>query len=226
MALSRRRWRDSRRRLELVLAPRLISAWLQVLKWTVRTRLLYADELLRRWQLGERVILAFWHNRAVMMPLQTQGKPICIMNSQSHDGEIVTRALARWGIRSVRGSATRGGLSGFLQLIDAYRHGENLVLAPDGPRGPRCQAKLGIIHLGKATGAVIFPVSYAASRKLELHSWDRLIIPMPFCRVEYVVEDPLVVPRHASETEVEQLRLELERRLERAGLRAVEALSN
>ena len=222
---STRPWRDRRRRLELVLAPRLISALLQLLAWTVRVRMIGGDDLLGRWKRGEKVILAFWHNRALMMPLQTRGQPICIMNSQSHDGEIVSRAVERWGIRSVRGSATRGGLRGFMQLLAAHRQGENLVLAPDGPRGPRCEAKPGIIHLGKATGAAIFPLSYAASRKIELGSWDRLIIPMPFCRVVYAVERPLVVPRDADSAGLEDLRRELQQRLERADATAQEGLT-
>jgi len=221
-----RRWRDWRRRLELIVAPRLISAVLQLLAWTIRTRFLRGEDLFGRWKGGEKVILAFWHSRAIMMPLEVRGQPICIMNSQSHDGEIVSRALARWGVRSVRGSASRGGLRGFLQLVDAYRHGENLVLAPDGPRGPRGQAKPGIVHLAKATGARIFPLSYAASRYVRLNSWDRLIIPLPFSRVTYVAEEPLMVHREATAEELERSLVLLEERLERAGEAAAAALAS
>jgi lysophospholipid acyltransferase (LPLAT)-like uncharacterized protein len=225
MSAPRRRWRDRRRRLELVLAPPLISAVLQLLALTVRVRLVGFDALLDPWRRGERVILAFWHDRALLMPLQVRGQPVCIMNSQSHDGEIVSRTVARWGIRSVRGSATRGGLRGFLQLVDAFRKGENLVLAPDGPRGPRHEAKPGVIHLGKATGAPIVPVSYAAHRCVRLGSWDRLIVPLPFSRVTFVVEEPVVVPRDAGAERIEELRHELERRLERAGAAAEASLA-
>mgnify|MGYP002785601638 CR=1 FL=1 len=225
MPAPERPWRTYRRRLELAVAPRLISAFLTLLSWTVRLRLLRGDDLLARWGRGERVILAFWHNRAIVMPLQLRGQRLCIMNSQSHDGEIATRALERWGIRSVRGSATRGGLRGFMQLLDAYRKGENLAVVPDGPRGPRCEAKPGIVHLAKATGAPLFPVSYAASRFLELRSWDRLIIPLPFARIDFAVEEPLFVARDANEEELEAARLELQARLDRAGATAAAALA-
>jgi len=225
MPAPERPWRTYRRRLELAVAPRLISAFLTLLSWTVRLRLLRGDDLLARWGRGERVILAFWHNRAIVMPLQLRGQRLCIMNSQSHDGEIATRALERWGIRSVRGSATRGGLRGFMQLLDAYRKGENLAVVPDGPRGPRCEAKPGIVHLAKATGAPLFPVSYAASRFLELRSWDRLIIPLPFSRIHFAVEEPLFVARDANEEELEAARLELQARLDRAGATAAATLA-
>ncbi len=224
MPSSGRPWRDWRRRLELALAPRLISAVLQVLSWTLRIRFFDAGHLFERWQRGEQVILAFWHNRVVVMPLQVRGQRVCIMNSQSHDGEIASRTLERWGIRSVRGSATRGGLRGFMQLLAAYRRGESLAVVPDGPRGPRCEAKAGIVHLGKATQAPIFPVSYAASRAIQLGSWDRLIIPLPFSRIAYVIEEPMQIARDATAADLEAARLELQRRLDQAGATAEAAL--
>ncbi len=199
----------------VAVSPRLISAALWLIAKTVRVEYVGADDLFARWARGEQLILAFWHNRVVMMPIpyQGRGRKVCIMNSQHRDGEIATRALERWGIRSVRGSATRGGAGGFLQLVNAFRDGSDLAVVPDGPRGPRYVVKRGVIHLGKATGAPIVPVTYSATRRRQLHNWDRLIIPLPFSRVVYVVGEPLSVPRHASDDEIETLRLELERRL-------------
>ncbi len=196
-------------------APFFISGALRLLARTVRIRYVDADELFARWQRGEQLIVAFWHNRVVMMPIAHRSRKVCIMSSQSRDGEIATRALARWGIRSVRGSATRGGAGSFLQMVRAYRDGYDLAVVPDGPRGPRYVVKPGIIHLARATGAPIFPVSYAATRRCQLRSWDRLIIPLPFARVAYVAGEPLLVPRHASDADVETLRRELEARLNR-----------
>ena len=199
-------------RLLTAIAPWFVSGALRVLAWTVRVQFRNAEQLFERWE-REQVILAFWHNRVVMMPIAGHGKRWCIMNSQSRDGEIATRALNRWGIRSVRGSATRGGTAGFLQLVRAFRSGYHLAIVPDGPRGPRYQVKPGVIHLARATGATIFPVSYAATRQRQLRSWDRLIIPLPFARITYVVGEPIEVPRHATDETVETLRCELEARL-------------
>ena len=111
----------------------------------MRIQYVDADDLFARWARGEQIILAFWHNRVVMMPIpyQGRGRKVCIMNSQHRDGEIATRALERWGIRSVRGSATRGGAGGFLQLVNAFRDGYDLAVVPDGPRGPRYVVKRG-----------------------------------------------------------------------------------
>jgi len=213
-------WREPFLRLLTAAAPILISGALRLLALTVRVRYVDGDELFARWQRGDQLLAAFWHNRALMMPVANRSRKLCILNSQSRDGEIATRALARWGIRSVRGSATRGGVGGFLQLVRAYRAGYDLAVVPDGPRGPRCVVKAGVIHLARATGGTLYPITYAASRQRRLRSWDRLIIPMPFARVTYVAGEPLQVPRHATDDEIETLRCELETRLNRITARA------
>jgi len=197
----------------MTLAPPLLSGALWLLSKTVRVRFRNGDTIFARWQREEQVIVAFWHDRVIMLPAAYRGRKLCIMNSQHRDGEIATRALERWGIRSVRGSATRGGAVGFLQLVTAFREGYDLAVVPDGPRGPRHVVKPGIVHLARATGAPIIPVTYAAHRKRQLRSWDRLIIPLPFTRVVYVGGEPITVPRDADDTVIESCRRELEDRL-------------
>lgn len=207
-------------RLATVVAPPLLSGMLRVLSWTLRVTVVNGEGLYGRWSRGERTIVAFWHDRLLMMPVAARRHPLCVLNSQHRDGEIATRALARWGIQSVRGSATRGAVSGFLRLVRAYRAGTDLALVPDGPRGPRHCAKPGVIQLAKMSGAPIVPVSYAADRVKRLRSWDRLMIPLPFARIALVVGEALCVPRDADERAVEDYRRTLEERLNDLGRRA------
>jgi lysophospholipid acyltransferase (LPLAT)-like uncharacterized protein len=176
-----------------------LSAVLRLLSWTVRVSYLNRDALFGRWDAGERVIIAFWHNRLLMMPIAAAGRPICILNSQHRDGEIATRVASRWNVRAVRGSATRGAVAGFLSLVRAYREGFSLAVVPDGPRGPCYQAKVGVVQLARVTGAPIIPVSYATDRHKRLRSWDRLIIPLPFARVTVAIGEPLHIARDADD---------------------------
>ena len=122
----------------------------------------------------------------------------------------------------VRGSVTRGAVAGFKRLLAEYRNGYSLAVVPDGPRGPRYAAKPGVIHLARATGAPVFPVTFAASRAAHLRSWDRLIIPLPFARVAIVFGQPLYVDRHAAEEQLEECSCTLEARLNELG-RAAES---
>jgi len=193
--------------------PPLVSAMLYLLSRTLRVRMFGGEDLFERLARGERLIVAFWHNRLLLMPTVAPAQPFCIMVSTHRDGEIAVRALRRWNVRTVRGSATRGGARGFLQLVRAYRDGCSIAVAPDGPKGPLHVAKPGVIHLARLTGATIYPVSYAASRARSLRSWDRLLVPLPFARIAFVAGEPVEVPREADPERVESLRKLLETRL-------------
>jgi hypothetical protein len=217
----RRRFRDGE--FALSTGGFAIYAVLRLLGRTVRQR--YFDEggLLARFARGEPVILCFWHGRMIMMPFAYRGRGACIMNSRHRDGELISRAIRRLGFEVVRGSSTRGWVGGMKGLLEAHRRGLDVIMVPDGPRGPRCRAKTGALQLARLTGAPVFPVSYAASRAAVVSgSWDRLLIPFPFSRVAFVATEPIAVPHDASAEQLESLREELERRLIAATSRAGE----
>jgi hypothetical protein len=85
--------------------------------------------------------------------------------SQHQDGEIIARIISRFGHRAVRGSSTRGGALALRELIRVGRSGADLVVTPDGPKGPRQVAKLGVVQLAKATGLPIVPLAFSCSKK-------------------------------------------------------------
>ncbi len=122
----------------------------------------HVDALYRE---GRRLILAFWHGRQLMIPIGYRGAGAYVLISQHQDGELIHRIISRFGHRSVRGSTTRGGAGALRQLIKLGRSGVDLVVTPDGPRGPRQVAQMGTIHLAKATGLPVVPVTFSCSKK-------------------------------------------------------------
>ena len=114
---------------------------------------------------GQHIILAFWHAQQLMIPLGYRGTGTHILISQHRDGELIARIIARFGHRSVRGSSTRGGAGALRQLIRLGRSGTDLVVTPDGPKGPKQVAKLGAIQLAMATGMPIVPLAFSCSKK-------------------------------------------------------------
>ena len=98
-------------------------------------------------------------------------------------------------------------------MVEAYQAGYDLIIVPDGPRGPRYQAKPGVLQLARATGAPVYPVTYGAAWKTTVGSWDRLLIPFPFSRIVYIAGQPIHVPVDASAELMETKRRELEGRL-------------
>lgn len=178
-------------RLEVSAASFLVWAVLRVLRASVTIERHGASELERYWKNDRRVVMAFWHGRSIMMPFFYEGRGVSIMNSTHRDGEIITRALARFGIESTRGSSSRGAVSGALGLIRAFRRGRDLALIPDGPRGPAGSAKPGAAELALQTRAPLFPVAMSCSKGFRLRTWDRLMLPRPGARVVFVVGHPL-----------------------------------
>lgn len=162
-------------------------------------------------------IFAFWHSRLFYLTyhatkVSTEHK-LAILISMSRDGDYGTALAHRLGVNVVRGSSSRSGRAAIRSLAAKLSGGYNIVVTPDGPRGPAFEANQGVIRLAQLTGARIIPVSYDATRKRVLKSWDRFILPKCFGRVHMAFAEPIQVPRRASPDEVERQRKDLEQTL-------------
>jgi lysophospholipid acyltransferase (LPLAT)-like uncharacterized protein len=151
------------------------------------------------------------------MPYAYRGRRISVLSSQSRDGELMARTIARLGIDTSRGSSSRGGVLGLRTLLQKAEEGWDIGFTPDGPRGPAGEVKPGVILVAAATGLPIVPVAIAASRAKRLHSWDRFLVPLPLSKVHFVYGEPLTVPRRGDPAEAAA---ELKRRLDEVGAEA------
>jgi len=187
-----------------------------LLRCTARLKLIGAEEARARVRAAEPIIVAFWHDSLLGMPLLYGGGPLFVMTSWHRDGEIAARCIGRLGMKAVRGSSTRGWAGALRGLVMASRGGCPIVVVPDGPLGPRHRAKPGAVQLARATGAEIVPIGFYASRAWRAHSWDRMLVPLPFARAVFVQGCGVKVRRDASAAELEEARTVLEAELERA----------
>jgi lysophospholipid acyltransferase (LPLAT)-like uncharacterized protein len=159
------------------------------------------------------VIYAFWHGHLLYLMYRYRGSGVYILVSQSRDGELLSRILQHFGMPTIRGSSSRGARRSLLELVRRARAGASAALAPDGPRGPRHRAQSGIITLAQLTEIPIIPVAVDARWKIEFQSWDRFLLPFPYSRVVVAYGEPVVVPRDADASLLEQKRQELEGKL-------------
>ena len=111
------------------------------------------------------IIIAFWHGRQLMMPLAYRGTSASILISQHRDGEIIANIMKKFCFGAIRGSSSRGGIQALRQLVLVGKQGQDLVITPDGPRGPACCVQAGVISLAKLTGFPIVPLTFACSKK-------------------------------------------------------------
>jgi lysophospholipid acyltransferase (LPLAT)-like uncharacterized protein len=136
---------------------------------------------------------------------------VIVMISMSKDGELANSVASHFGVESVRGSRTRGGRSALYMLIKKLQQGKNkAVMLVDGPTGPPREVKMGTVKIARETGRPIIPVTYGAKNKIVAKSWDRYFIPVPFSKIVVLYGDPVFVPKEASKEECEQIRLDLE----------------
>jgi lysophospholipid acyltransferase (LPLAT)-like uncharacterized protein len=169
----------------------------------------------------EQVIYCIWHNRlALSMKLYfTFGRKnhktvgLAGLVSASKDGAFLAAILERFGVMPVRGSSSRRGPQALLELTTWAERGYDLAITPDGPRGPRYVVQEGAMSLAQITGLPVVPVSYSLGHKIQLNSWDRFQIPVPFALCEVIGGRVFRVPREATDAEREVLRQQLEAEL-------------
>lgn len=139
-------------------------------------------------------LMAMWHGRLVMLPMLRVGdKPLIALISGHRDGRIISKVGAIFGIQTVTGSSSRGGMRAVRELMRFARDGHCLFVTPDGPRGPRMHVNDGILDIARLTGLPIVPVTVAPQRAMVFKSWDRLFMPKPFSRVVIRWGEPIVV---------------------------------
>jgi len=100
-----------------------------------------------------------------------------------------------------------------LSIVRIVKNGGSVALVADGSRGPAFKAQDGTIKIAKVTGVPILPITYNASRKKVLNSWDKFIIPYPFSEIVVIYGDPIYVPKDADNEAMEIKRQELEKKL-------------
>ena len=164
-----------------------------------------------------QIICAFWHNRALLLPFfyryRMKLKRLAAMVSRSRDGQFLADFLERFGFHAVRGSSSTGAKETFIQAVRTARQGYDIAIAPDGPRGPMYEVQPGIIKLAQMTSLPIVPVSYQASIRRDLHSWDRFILPAPFAKIAFEISPAITVPRRATHQQLDQARQQLQDQL-------------
>lgn len=177
---------------------------------------------------GESVLFCFWHNRFLMMPYVhrkiRRGKSICVMASRSRDGQFITDVLHGLRFTVARGSSSRSGDTAMREMAARLKSRMDSAVTPDGPRGPLYRVQPGVVLLSQLSGAPIIPVTYDVTRKKRIKSWDRFIVPLPFCRGSFVLGNAVYVPGDADEEARGGIRKELEAAMRSIDRRAAEVI--
>jgi len=147
--------------------------------------------------------IAHWHgDELALIPRFGHIGPT-ILVSHSKDGSIMAKGATALGYQVTRGSSSRGAVGGLLALIKAVRNGHAVVLAVDGPQGPRGVCKPGIVRVVQKSGVPLFPVGVAGSNRFVFKkSWNQAYLPLPFSRQVVWVGKPLYFPKKTDASKI------------------------
>lgn len=147
---------------------------------------------------GEKpYVLALWHNKVVATVLALGFiKKRAGLASPSADGELISVPLEKLGYKMIRGSSGKDSVKGLVQLIKAVKEGYTIGTPLDGPKGPRFEAKQGMMYVAQKSGRPMVFMGAAYSKKWVLSkTWDKCQIPKPFSKVVCVISEPFYLEK-------------------------------
>ena len=166
------------------------------------------------------VVFLIWHGRIFIVPYFFRKRGIMPLVSPSQDGEIVAQIMARWGYKILRGSGSHFMVGPWNEMIQELQNGGEVIIVPDGPKGPNRKMKLGGIKLAQQTGAYLVPFTFSTSKKKFLRSWDNFLIFKPFSKVVAMYGQPIAVESNLKGEELENERARIENQLVQFDLEA------
>lgn len=166
-------------------------------------------------QQNEKTIYLMWHEYLLIGCYFLRRTNLSMLISLSKDGDILAGVLEPWGFRLVRGSSSRGGREAADECTIRISQNENILITPDGPRGPRRVLKKGAARIALNGEGSIRYLHFKPTRSIRLKSWDRFEIPLPFSRIDVSVSLPINYKEYLNhDTPVESMTKDVQNRME------------
>ncbi len=165
-------------------------------------------------------IVALWHQNLIHSTL-SHSAPHATMASNSKDGDLITAVLHHLGYKVARGSSSKGGRRGIVELIRFVRQGYPAAVTVDGPQGPFHEPKNGIFSLAKACKVPIVPYVVYPEKFWAANNWDNFRVPLPFSRVCLYLCDPIFVNQDTGSENFPELAKQVKQALEEGELKAI-----
>jgi lysophospholipid acyltransferase (LPLAT)-like uncharacterized protein len=160
-------------------------------------------------------IYPFWHRCVLGATWIFRRRNFAVLTSKSRDGEFIARVIHRFGYVPIRGSSSRGGQRGLLEMDTFVKNGGGAAFTIDGPRGPRFVAKRGPVLLARTTGVPITAFYVAMEKPWVLNTWDAMVIPKPFSRAFVRVARKIFVAPDAGDEQLSAAHSEMQAALDR-----------
>lgn len=183
---------------------------IRMLIGTLRIKFINEEALLKAAEEKKNYVSAFWHGSMMIgWFINRKNNPAALV-SRSRDGDVLAAVLGKWNYNIVRGSSSTGGPDALASMVFLLRDGYSIAITPDGPRGPAYKMKAGAVIAAKKAGVPLFLAGIGMKNKIELKSWDRFEVPLPFSRVSVIYSDPLFIDENLNYDETNNKLIEYE----------------
>lgn len=162
-------------------------------------------------------IYVMWHAEQFLIHGINDKSHLNVLISNSIDGEVIARAVEKWGFKVVRGSSgKKGAIASTMQMIEMLNKGECVAIMVDGPSGPLRKVKPGAIKLAMKTGAPIIPVVWHSPQHTFIHlpSWDKMTTPLGKCNIVNLYGEPIYVPSELPDDKINDIKEQIKSSLE------------
>jgi lysophospholipid acyltransferase (LPLAT)-like uncharacterized protein len=165
----------------------------------------------------EPVIIAILHQDSLstypFLLKHAPDKHFCSLTSLSKDGELAAYLMENMGVKAVRGSSSREGFKGFLEMSRLIREEEYSVIFPcDGPRRPYGKVQPGAAMLSAITGVPVYILRTRARHQLILEKTPpKIFLPRPFSEIVALETGPIHIKRRCTKEAAAQHQARLQR---------------
>lgn len=137
-------------------------------------------------------LCALWHNRLFVGPYIKKRwgakRKVYGLVSASKDGAWLAEILKNVKMGAIRGSSSFRGQFAYKEMLTALSEGVDVVITPDGPRGPCYSIKAGLVNLILETRLPLYLLGVKFDKAWRLKSWDKFYVPKPFSKITICVE--------------------------------------
>ena len=191
--------------------PYLLYVLIFVWCWTIRESRKKKESEDYIQNISGSYILTLWHGRIFYLFYHLRRRSdFHLLISPSVDGDLLARLAQLMGYSVIRGSTFKKAVSSLIKIL---KRGESIIIIADGSRGPRLKAQSGCIQIAGITNSPLIPMTYGAMRKIELNTWDRFVLPLPFTHCTINFGDRISVPHRPDGEVIQKKQKELEESL-------------
>jgi lysophospholipid acyltransferase (LPLAT)-like uncharacterized protein len=170
-----------------VIIPPIIYLFMRIVWFSSRKEFHYITPIG-----DEQHVCVCWHGELFMSPQAYRHihkkQPASAIISSHFDGSLIANTLLMLGIRPLRGSSRKGAKQVLLQAFKSIKSGEEVLITPDGPKGPRHSMSDGAIGIALKSKLPIFIMNFKANSYWQLSSWDAFVIPKPFTHIDFYIQ--------------------------------------